>query len=230
MKTLVILVAGISLSALSDNTQGFDQQLLEAEAYCRQLEPEAGRVAAQYQLTAAEILPIVYPECARYSALSNRAEATVLEYYYIEGGTAAADFSVGHFQMKPGFAEALEQRLLTDDKLNEFRGQFSYASTEVEAVREERLNRLLDQTWQLHYLCLFYKIMLLDHGDRLTDPQERTAFFAAAYNYGFTSDQEAIGNWRNTTAFPNGKGEAGNYNYADLAVTLNQKMRSDEGR
>ena len=177
MKTLILLVAGISLSALSYNTQTFEQQLLEAEAYCRQLTPEADRVAAQYQLTATEILPIVYPECARYSALSNKAEATVLEYYYIEGGTAAADFSVGHFQMKPGFAEALEQRLLTEEKLSSFRAQFSYTPTEVKAVREERLNRLLDQTWQLHYLCLFYKIMLLDHGDRLTDAQERTAFF-----------------------------------------------------
>lgn len=230
MKTLILLVAGISLSALSDNTQAFEQQLLEAEAYCRQLTPEANRVAAQYQLTATEILPIVYPECARYSALSNRAEATVLEYYYIEGGTAAADFSVGHFQMKPGFAEALEQRLLAEDKLTSYRAQFSYATTDVPTVREERLNRLLDQTWQLHYLCLFYKIMLLDHGDRLTTSQERTAFFAAAYNYGFTREPAEIGTWRNTTAFPNGKGEAGNYNYADLAVTLNQKMRNDEGR
>jgi hypothetical protein len=230
MKTLILLVAGISLSALSDNTQHFEQQLLEAEAYCQQLAPEANSVAAQYQLTAADILPIVYPECARYSALSNQAEATVLEYYYIKGGTEAADFSVGHFQMKPGFAEALEQRLQTEDQLSSLRAQFSYTPTEIKAVREERLNRLLDQTWQLHYLCLFYKIMLLDHGNRLTTSQERTAFFAAAYNYGFTSEPTAITTWRNTTAFPNGKGQAGNYNYADLAVALNQKMCSDEGR
>lgn len=230
MKTLILLVTGISLSALSDSKRHFEQQLQEAEAYCRQLTPEANRVAAEYELTASEILPVVYPECARYSALSNAAEATVLEYYYIEGGKAAADFSVGYFQMKPGFAEALEHRLMTDEQLTTYRGHFLYASTDVHKVREERLNRLLDQTWQLHYLCVFYKIMLLDHGAEMTDPEERTAFFAAAYNYGFTRDEQEINEWRQTTAFPNGKGQPDNYNYADLAVTLNQKMRADEGR
>lgn len=229
MKTLIFLVTGIFLSSLSDNTREFQQQLIEAEAYCRELTPEANRIAAKYDLTAAEILPVVYPECARYSALSNAAEATVLEYYYIEGGTGAADFSVGHFQMKPGFAEALERRLMTDDALVAYREQFLYDATDVHVVRETRLNRLLNQTWQLHYLCLFYNIMLLDHGDTYTDPDERTAFFAAAYNYGFTQDATEIGEWRTTTAFPNGKGQSGNYNYADLAVELHQKLRSDEG-
>lgn len=230
MKTLILLVTGISLSALSDTQQTFERQLQDAETYCRQLMPEADRVAAEYELTAAEVLPVVYPECARYSALNNAAEATVLEYYYIDGGTTAADFSVGHFQMKPGFAEAIERRLFSDEQLAAYRGHFLYTDTDVHKVREQRLNRLLDQTWQLHYLCVFYKIMLLDHGAELSGADERTAFFAAAYNYGFTRDAAEISAWRETTAFPNGKGAAGNYNYADLAVELNRKMRTDEVR
>lgn len=230
MRTLLFLIAGCCLSALTDNGQEFRQRLLEAEQYCFEISAETDSIAAGYDLTAAEILPVVYPECARYSQLIDKAESTVLEYYYIHGGTAAADFSVGHFQMKPGFAEALEERLTADERLSGFRKTFAYNGENVRVVREERLNRLLNEHWQIRYLCLYYRIMQLDYSRQFVDPEERTAYFAAAYNYGFMRSENEIRSWRHTTAFPNGQGNAGNYNYADLAVMMNRKMRSYENR
>jgi hypothetical protein len=225
MKTILIALSCAALPAFRYFETDFGRQLQEAELYCFSIETETDVIAGQYGLTAVEILPVVYPECARYSALSDQAEGTVLEYYYIQDGVAGADFSVGRFQMKPSFIEALEQKIATEGYLSAYKERFSYAVQGVKQQREERLNRLLNQSWQTHYLCCFCLIRRHETAGMLRTDEERIADMAAAYNYGFTKPAGEIAHWRTVSAFPNGLSAAsGNYNYADLAITLNQKM------
>lgn len=229
MKTLLIVLLSASLMAFSLlRTPDFQEQLLSAETYCFSIAPEADSIANIYGLHETDILPVVYPECARYSSLSDQLESNMLEFYYIEGGTTAADFSVGRFQMKPSFAEEIERLIATEPYLESFRQYFSYQQTGLKQQREERLNRLLNVQWQLHYLCCFYRIMESRTENHFATAEERLAFIAAAYNYGFNRSEEHIHEWRNTTAFPNGISGSGNYNYADLAISLKRKMTSYE--
>jgi hypothetical protein len=225
MKTILIALSCAALPAFRYFESDFDRQLQEAGLYCFSIESETDIIADQYGLKAAEILPVVYPECARYSALSDRAEGTVLEYYYIQNGVAGADFSVGRFQMKPSFVEALEAKISSEDYLSAFKERFAYKPVSIKQQREERLNRLLDQSWQTHYLCCFCLIRRHETTGTILTTNEQIADMAAAYNYGFTKPAGEIAHWRTVSAFPNGlSAVSGNYNYADLAIAFHQKM------
>jgi hypothetical protein len=223
MKTFLIALSCAALPAFRYFENDFGGQLTEAEYYCFSIEAETDLIAAAYGLKASDVLPVVYPECARFSTLSNQAEGTVLEYYYIKDGIRGADFSVGRFQMKPSFIEALEMRIASEPWLQSYKAHFSYATQDEKQQREERLDRLLDESWQTHYLCCFYLIQQHDTEGKFTSVDERMAYIAAAYNYGFTRPAAEIAHWRTVNGFPYGQA-ASEYNYADLALAFNQKM------
>jgi len=228
MKTAIGAVVCAVLLACQFFENDFQQQLTAGEYYCFSITPKTNDIARTYGLDASDILPIVYPECARYSAFSNVAESTVLEYYYIKGGSQSADFSVGRFQMKPSFAEALEEKIASETYLMDYKERFAYNSTD-QFQREERLDRLLDEDWQIHYLCCFYLIVQHESSATIAAESESLTYMAAAYNYGFTQPIEEIVAWSKVSAFPNGlsSGEQ-NYNYTELAQLFHQKMTRHE--
>ena len=53
-------------------------------------------------------LAVVFPEIVRYSDLEDLIQIRALKVLYVQYGRKYADFSVGHFQMKPSFIEQLE--------------------------------------------------------------------------------------------------------------------------
>lgn len=55
-----------------------------------------------------EALAIVSPELIRWTAFKDFFETTALELLYVKKGKTYADFSIGHFQIKPSFVEQLE--------------------------------------------------------------------------------------------------------------------------
>ena len=61
-------------------------------------------------------ISIIFPEIVRYSALRDKVEITLLKTLYVNLGEDYADFSVGQFQMKPSFAEAI--RIKADSVLD----------------------------------------------------------------------------------------------------------------
>ena len=55
------------------------------------------------------VTAIVYPELLRYNYIQDFIETSGLELIYMRYGAKTADFSIGHFQMKPSFAEHIEK-------------------------------------------------------------------------------------------------------------------------
>ena len=55
------------------------------------------------------VTAIVYPELLRYNYIQDFIETSGLELLYMHYGAKTADFSIGHFQMKPSFAEHIEK-------------------------------------------------------------------------------------------------------------------------
>jgi len=58
---------------------------------------------------AAKMIAIVFPEMLRYNENLEEIETQLLKSLYVRFGNRYADFSIGYFQMKPSFAEKIEE-------------------------------------------------------------------------------------------------------------------------
>lgn len=142
------------------------------------------------------VLAIVAPEMFRYSAFRNFMETTALETLYIDYGKAAADFSIGYFQMKPSFIEEMEQ---LDNTLTK------YATTSPILLRKERLDRLKSKSWQIKYAISFCELMDKKYAyKQFNTIKDKIAFYATAYNLGINTSENIINQWKDKKVFPYG--------------------------
>lgn len=113
------------------------------------------------ELPAHLLTPVVLPEVARYNGFSNFFETAVLEAFYVEDGSGVVDFSIGPFQMKPSFAEQVEQRVAAQPLLRQrFPKLASYAGKDGTAERRARVDRLSSTQGQLPYLKAMVVLVL----------------------------------------------------------------------
>ncbi|MFN5416235.1 MAG: hypothetical protein ACK5B9_04200 [Flavobacteriia bacterium] len=227
MKTKILLFLSLVLVLFSfrNSVTGLDFDF--AESYCSKIEKQVRVIAKQYDLKSSELIPIIYPECSRFSVLSNVFESDILSYYYVQNGRKGADFSVGYFQMKPSFLEDLEEIITKDSNFTQYRSKFAYANKNTKEIRTERLNRLFSETWQIEYLCVFVKYTKLKY--KPSEDISLLEFSASAYNYGFTKPHEEIIFWTKQKAFPNGlKSNKENFVYSELAQNYKLKKYGNE--
>lgn len=168
------------------------------------------------------LVPVVFPELLRVSAVRSRLETLGLDTLYVSGGAGAADFSAGRFQMKPSFVEALESTVQELDRVPpSFAAIGSYAATaDEQGVRAERLRRLQDESWGLLYLACFSYIEERRFQVSCLSPVDRIRFLAAAYNHGFLKPREEIERAEGLRLFPGGglPWQGAPFRYADVAV------------
>ncbi|MFT5822870.1 MAG: hypothetical protein ACI8ZM_004127 [Crocinitomix sp.] len=217
MKIILVTALAVSIFSFvnvkSTQTERYD----DAEIYCQSIQAEFEKIAITYALDYKEVLPIIFPECTRFSQFSDQMETTALEYFYVKFGSEGANFSIGRFQMKPGFIEELEKAIPTLELSEPQKQQFDFKSTVEKEVRSERVSRLTETAWQIHYLCLFYKVMDQRMVDKVWHSRaERVAFYAAAYNYGFKSSETEIEAWQSQSKFPTDE-YGGKAPYAQIA-------------
>jgi hypothetical protein len=218
MKIILVAALAVSVSSninvSSNQTERYDQ----AELYCQSIQVEFEKIAGIYELDYKEVIPIIFPECTRFSQFSDQMETTALEYFYVRYGSSSANFSIGHFQMKPGFIESLEQEIAMLDLNDSQKKYFDFKSTETKNIRAERVSRMTDTKWQIHYLCLFYKVMNQRMVDKVWESRStRVSFYAAAYNYGFQSPETEIEAWQSQSKFPTDE-YGGKAPYAQIAA------------
>lgn len=215
--TILIFV----LSSFKSSNTSLDYNF--ALSYFKKIDVQAISISEKYGLKKSDILPVVFPECARFNKLSNAFEKSILQYYYIENGSESSDFSIGYFQMKPSFIEKLDNCIENDTIFEMYKNHFSYNSTNLKIQREKRLDRLMNENWQLEYLCAFVKLMKNRYQNETIEIQE-LEFIASAYNYGFYKKSEEIVKWNDKKAFPNGLSmQTQNFSYAELALYCKTK-------
>ena len=137
---------------------------------------------------------IVFPEVMRFHELKDDIETESLLTLYVQFGKEYANFSIGIFQMKPSFAEELEQKaklLLSKELYGEL--QLHYNESEPTAIRLERIERLRDADWQLIYLTAFVGVCnkLYAH-KKFSSEEERMQWYATVYNAGFNKSDNYI--------------------------------------
>jgi hypothetical protein len=211
----------IPLAAEEDYASIFGVKYTEAEKFLRQnswiadslrLPPVGTRIA----------LAIVFPEIIRFKSLEDKIQVRAIKVLYVQYGRKYADFSVGHFQMKPTFAEQIERnynRLFSADE-KAAAEIASFDAGDSSRLRKERVTRLDDPHGQARYLRLFMMIMYKLYGNlKFVDDLEKLRFYATAYNAGYSQGEKAVRKMMETRSFHVQPLFAKtHYNYADVSV------------
>jgi hypothetical protein len=179
------------------------------------IEPELNKFNVPYAIAIA----VIFPELVRYSALMDKMEITLLKTLYINLGDEYADFSIGHFQMKPSFAEKIREYAIKGMGRRSkelFRSKSEYSETRL--FRSSIVDDLENPKAQLNYLIAFFKICESRFNLRQRDEFDKVRFIATAYNYGFFRSAEKIDSMKEKRFFTSRLFSSDNYSYSDISV------------
>ncbi len=166
------------------------------------------------------IMAVVFPEVVRFSEVSNLLETASLETLYTRFGAQYANFSIGRFQMKPSFVESLEL-YVQKHRMRQHADITHLEASSARAIRQERLRRMKDLSWQIRYLGAFYAVVKHKFPQAWTDQESQIRFVAATYNRGFDHAEADIQSWITKRTFPFGPGYRGQqYAYTDIAYDV----------
>ena len=136
---------------------------------------------------------IVYPETERYSRLQDALESAANYGTYIVSGDGP-DFSIGPYQMKPSFVEAMEKAWMRSRLARQYNLWFDTADNAT--ARRIRISRLQKEEWQVIYVGVFLRLLYASYGsynkkgERTQDGletlplKEQVRLAATAYNRG----------------------------------------------
>ena len=185
---------------------------------------------------------VVYPEIVRYTVITDIIQKTLNYSTYVSLGTRGFDYSVGRFQMKPSFVEALEKAWMQSGLDQRYGIRFNVKDNR--RARRERIQRMQDEVWQCIYVGIFLRLFRYTYGPGLVslDALERLRLAATAYNRGCPWPGEGKGDLAPLQAHAHdrsfhvelGSGQyklgtqdpAPHWCYADLACDWYQHIRS----
>lgn len=193
----------------------------DALQFCKKNNNAFAQAAKKYSLDKKTMQSLIFPELLRYNILQDLMETKTLELLYVNAGSSYADFSIGQFQMKPSFAEQLEN-LAAEESNAEWADDFyalcSYSDLDEKEIRRIRIERLSQLDWQLRYLACFYRYAerLLPKG---ISSENKIKIMATRYNAGLTKSDKELEKWMQKPCFPYGTSVSPKMQhvYADLA-------------
>lgn len=196
----------------------FSDDWKKAEQFVSENEKWIRPVLEKYKVDYYEAIAVIFPELVRYSALRDKMEITLLKALYINIGEEYANFSIGHFQMKPSFAESIieEGRRITGKRM-----PLVNDSTQYEDIRSYRagiVSSLEDIHSQLDYLVIFFRVTLKKFDLRNFDEPSRIRFLATAYNYGFIHTEGEIKDMSARKFYSTKLVSRDLYSYADISL------------
>jgi hypothetical protein len=156
-------------------------------------------------------------------------EITLLKALYINLGKEYANFSIGHFQMKPSFAEqirAMVPSVLDPNSGITFKRMSEY--DDITAYRKSIVTDLEDTRIQLNYLVAFLKICEKKFKLNRKDEVYRIKFLATAYNFGFDKSSRKIASMIDKKYFNTKLFKTVNYSYAEVSVFWYKQYKQDK--
>ena len=202
----------------TDFKKVFGNDYTDGLEYINEISVEFKQVCEQYEVAPDLVFAMVFPETVRYSKFKDFFETAALELVYIEMGSEYVDFSIGHFQMKPSFAEKLERTIQQNEALKQLANSLQYTSVKEEEIRKQRLTRLKQERWQMLYAVAFTKQFMVNYWLENTGDAEKLKLLATAYNAPFGCDIQALLKRSEYTYFPYGtRTNMPQYRYADVS-------------
>lgn len=104
---------------------------------------------------------VVWPEMERYSRMRDMMETAANYGTYITTG-GGPDFSIGIFQMKPSFIEAMEKAWMSSGLARKYNLWFDTDNTVT--ARRIRISRLQKEEWQVIYVGVFLRLLYAAYG------------------------------------------------------------------
>jgi hypothetical protein len=164
-------------------------------------------------------IAIIFPELVRYSALRDQMEITLLKALYVNLGKEYANFSIGHFQMKPSFAEIIRER--AQSAMGNRSGIDLKTSSDFDDIKEYRKSivaDLEDPKTGFNYLVAFMKICEKIFETNRMDELLQLKFLATAYNCGIDKSAEQILSMTDKKFFNTKLFMTENYSYAEVSL------------
>lgn len=169
-------------------------------------------------------MAIVAPEVGMYSMVEDIVEYKTMCLLYIQFGIG--DFSIGCFQMKPSFAEALETKLKNNHKLRKKHSNLIITCKNEKETRKTRIDRLITSQWQAKYLAAFIDIVKMQtHNLDLQSLKKKVMYWATLYNSGLNLSESEVEKLQSMHLFPRSIGE---YNYGEVAWDFYMHMNNIE--
>lgn len=178
----------------ADFGQAFDSKAAIAQEKLDNMQSLFETCAAVCKTEPRFMQAIIFPELMRYNSLKDGIEAESLRTLYVQFGKEYANFSIGIFQMKPGFAEKVEKLSVTILPVSASQElQLQYNTNDDEEIRRQRIERLQDEQWQLIYLTAFICFCNENYKDKqFSSTLEKLQWYATVYNAGFDRTDEYI--------------------------------------
>ena len=192
MYILWLLLVMSSATVFSANyPKVFGNDWTSAINYVKEHYDEWSREFEQFDVDPRLAVAIVFPELIRYSMWQDEIERAAVNGLYVSKGTDGANFSIGRFQMKPSFAEEIEQEWNRSSLSKEY--GFVFNLQQNNEARRSRIRRLSNMQGQCRYLAIFIRLLQQRHPqlEQLSE-KEQVCFLATAYNRSFTASFQQI--------------------------------------
>ncbi len=215
---IILWSSGLIFSQQADYKLIFGGDWDKAGSFLAENETWMKQLAKKYDVSYPEAVAIVFPELIRYSALRDKIEITLLKSLYIYKGEDYADFSIGQFQMKPSFAEAIHKnvKFLSGQLRNQFRPRIN--TKDITKYRSSVVSDLEQSESQFLYLIGFIKICESVYDLQDMNAVQRIKFLATAYNYSFEKSFEAVKGMIDRKFFYAKLIKTESYSYSDISI------------
>ncbi len=185
----LLLVYGSSTAFSINYQKAFGSDWTQAEQFVREHCAEWKPIFEEFGVDADVAVAVVFPELIRYSRWQDAIETAAVNGLYVSGGKSKANFSIGRFQMKPSFAEEIDEEWNRSKLAREF--DFVFDIRDAADARRNRLKRIGTLEGQCRYLSIFLRLMYLRHPQLSKQSKEQQIrFLATAYNCDHTVSWE----------------------------------------
>lgn len=217
---LVLFMLGSTTAFSIDYRKVFGSDWTEAERFASAHHDEWKQEFDLFNVDARLAEAIVFPELIRYSMWQDEIERAAVNGLYVSKGREGADFSIGRFQMKPSFAEEVEQAWNISPLAKEY--GFSFNLADNNEARRSRIRRLSTMQGQCRYLAIFIRLQQQRHPQlsQLT-LKDQVCLLSTAYNRSFTASWNNLKKMQHERHFHTDVIRTRStryYSYADIAV------------
>lgn len=205
-----------------DYRKVFGSNWVEAERYVSEHHDEWKQEFDLFGVDSRMAEAVVFPELIRYSMWKDEIERTAVNGLYVSKGREGTNFSIGRFQMKPSFAEEVEQAWNRSSLSKEY--GFSFNLADNNEARRSRVRRLSTMQGQCRYLAIFIRLQQQRH-PQLSQLaiKDQVRLLATAYNRSFTASWNSLQKMQHERHFHTDVIKTRStrfYCYADIAVAF----------
>lgn len=217
---LLLLLAIQGLRAQEPDYEAiFGDDWLKAEEFERENRNWMEPVLEKYDIPYRLAISVVFPELVRYSALRDKMETTLLKALYVNLGDEYANFSIGHFQIKPSFASIIREEA---PKALGRRSDITFRQPEefddISNYRKSIIVDLEDPKTQFNYVVAFFKLCEKKYKTGKMSEEEKLKFLSTAYNYGIDKSSEQIISMSGRKFFSTRLIKSVTYCYSDISL------------